>query len=81
MEIVINPAFLALVPMVVALVSLMKNYIDSYWAPLMSLVFGLGGALIASGSLGLSWSEVFISGLMVGLMASGAYSGVKALTK
>lgn len=72
------PMFLSLVPVTVAVVSLLKGYIGSYWSPLVSLVVGYGLAQIVTD---MSLVETMIPGLTVGLMAAGAYSGVKSMVQ
>lgn len=68
---------LALVPVVIALTSLVKLYINSYWSPLTSLAFGVAGAYLVGGVTFLdSWA---LGGIVVGLMASGLYSGVSRM--
>lgn len=62
-----------LVPVIVALTSLSKVYVNSKWAPLISLVLGVLGAFAFNGA---GLSTVF-SGLVIGLTASGLYSGAK----
>lgn len=64
---------LVLVPIVMALVSLVKMYVDSYWSPLFALIFGVAGSLLIGGVtlLGSPW----LGGIVVGLMAAGLYSG------
>ncbi len=65
---------LVLVPVVMALVSLAKYYIDSYWAPLMSLGIGVVAAYLVGGVTFMD--STAMGGIVVGLMASGLYSGV-----
>ena len=80
----INPLFLGVVPLVMGLVSLSKNYIDAYWSPITSLVLGVAGAFVVYFGQPLpevSAAETLISGVMMGLMASGAYSSVKTMAK
>lgn len=64
---------LALVPVVVAFTSVVKLYVDSYWAPLISLGLGVCGALLVGGVTFLD--SAILGGIVVGLMASGLYSG------
>ncbi len=69
----LSPVGLALVPIVIALVAVAKIYINSYWAPLMSLAFGaalsywVGGVTV--------YDSTLLGGLVVGVMAAGVYSG------
>lgn len=53
--------------------------VNSRYAPLISLVLGLGIAFLFSA--GLALGEVIVSGLVIGLSASGLYSGGKAVLK
>ena len=76
LEFYVSPMFLAFVPLVVALVAVVKNYIDNYWTPLVSLGIGLLVAIIA---LDVPWGETIISGLAIGLMSSGLWSSSKSL--
>lgn len=69
-----SPAIVVLVPIVIALTSLFKIYLGSRWAPLIALVLGIAGAfLFPTATLGVT----IISGIVIGLTASGLYSGVK----
>jgi len=71
----ISPISLALIPVVLGLVSLAKIYLDSKWAPLLSLALGIGAAfLVPSSTIALT----VLQGILIGLSASGLYSGVKA---
>ena len=71
----ISPAILGLVPIVMALTSLIKNYIGSRWAPLVALGLSLVGAFLFPAA---TLAVTVISGVVVGLTAAGLYSGVKA---
>jgi hypothetical protein len=71
----ISPISLALVPVVLGLVSLAKIYISSKWAPLLSLVLGIGAAFfIPSSTIALT----ILQGILIGLSASGLYSGARS---
>jgi hypothetical protein len=71
----LTPQFALLVPIVVGLVHVAKKYgLPSKWAPLLSLVVGIG---IAVGLDGVT-VEVALSGVVAGLTASGLWSGTKA---
>lgn len=65
---------LSLVPVVIACVAIAKMYVDSYWAPLMSVSCGAALASVAGGITFLD--SPILGGIVVGLMASGLYSGV-----
>lgn len=73
----ITPYFMMAVPVVIALVSVMKIYLDAYYAPLMAIASGLVVVYLLSS--GLTMGEMIIQGLLVGLTASGLYSGSKTL--
>lgn len=64
---------LALVPIVMACVSLAKLYVDSYWSPLIALALGVAGSVLVGGVLFLD--SAWLGGIVVGLMAAGLYSG------
>lgn len=71
----ISPTILGLVPLVMGLTAVAKTYVDNRYAPLISLALGIGGAfLFPALTVGLT----IVSGIVVGLTASGLYSGVKA---
>ncbi len=67
---------LALVPVVLGLTSLVKNFLDSKWSPIVSLVLGVGAAFIVPE---VSIQLTVLQGILVGLTASGLYSGIKAV--
>jgi hypothetical protein len=72
----ISTQFMVLVPIVLGVVEGLKQTgISSKWAPLLSLVLGvLGVYLVEAFTLS---GPLIIEGLVVGLSASGLYSGVK----
>lgn len=71
-----SSAVVILVPIVIALTSLVKLYLDSKFAPLVSLGLGIVISFIfPAATLGLT----ILSGIVIGLTASGLYSGTKAL--
>lgn len=69
---------LVLVPIVVALTSITKTFIqDSRFYPVVALVLGVVGALVLiPGSIAVS----SVTGIVIGLTAAGVYSGAKAVT-
>lgn len=74
----ITPAFLALVPIVVGLVEIVKGVgLPARFAGLASLLLGIGGAFLIGGAI----SEVVLGGLVVGLTASGLYSAGRSTLK
>lgn len=71
----VSPVLLASVPIVIGVVSVFKGVgLPSKWAPIISLVLGLGVSFLVGGPL----LTVILAGLIVGLSASGLYSGSKA---
>lgn len=71
----ISPAIIGLVPIVIGLTAVAKLYIDSRWAPLIALALGVGGAFLVPAA---TVAITVLSGIVVGLTASGLYSGAKA---
>ena len=73
----ISTQFIILVPIVVGFVQVLKvSGVPSRWAPLLSVVLGVLGATVLIGG---ALRADILQGLMVGLTASGVFSGVKAL--
>lgn len=72
----ISPAIVALVPIIIGLTSVAKLYLDSKWAPLIALALGIGGAFFIPAS---TVAITILSGIVVGLTASGLYAGTKAV--
>lgn len=72
--VLVTPAMLALVPIVVGLVQVAKIYIDSKWAPLLSLLFGVGGSFLLPIA---TIPGTLIGGIIIGLSASGLYGQAK----
>ena len=73
-------SYLALIPIVVGLVQVCKvSGLPSRWAPLCSLVFGVGLAfLVQAMVVPVTLGMTILAGLIVGLSASGLYSQAKA---
>lgn len=67
-------AFAGLVPVVVAATEVVKRTfgVPSRFVALISLVLGVGAVYLSAGSLDI------LNGVVIGLSASGLYSGVKA---
>ena len=70
---------------IVALVEFAKKLgLDVKWATSLAVVLGVSLSIVANvGSLPVDaagWSQIAIVGILVGLSASGLYSGGKALT-
>lgn len=71
----ISGAAIGLIPLVVALTSLFKLYAPARFAPLAAVGFGIAGSiLVVTGGV----AAIVITGLVIGLTASGLYSGAKA---
>jgi hypothetical protein len=67
---------IALVPLIMAIIGLMKkNGVPTKWLPLISLVLGLGGGFVYIAPN--DPKEAVIVGLVMGLSAIGAHSGLK----
>lgn len=72
---IVSASFLALIPVVIGIVEVVKRVgLKAKYAPILSLVVGIGLAALIGGG----WSEVILGGVIVGLSASGLYSGTKA---
>lgn len=70
----IDPYLLGSVPVVIGLVSVLKTVgLNSKWAPLTSIGLGLVFAFLVGGTP----VSIALGGIIVGLMASGLYSGTK----
>lgn len=78
MEITLSLVGMGLVPVVVGLTSIVKIYVDSKWAPLVSLAFSVALAWVVPDTA--VAGSVLLGGVMIGLAACGLYSGVKTLT-
>jgi len=75
--------FLVLTPVVTGIVSLYKSVAPEYtkYSPLAAVGAGLALAWIASTIIpGLTLGVIILGGLVLGLSASGLYSGTKAVT-
>jgi hypothetical protein len=73
----ITPAHLALVPVVIGVSGLFKLIpkFNTAYTPFVALVVGIGLAATLGGGL----VPVIIGGIVMGLMASGLYSGTAAI--
>lgn len=70
----ISPMIAVLIPIVVGLTSVAKNYISIRWIPLTSIILGiLGSFLLPAATVQIT----ILSGIIVGLSACGLYSGTK----
>lgn len=72
-----EPIVAAAAPIVLALVQTVAPLVADRWKPSVSLLFGLlvVAAIAASGEI--AWPQVPLTGLVVGLAASGLYSGTR----
>ncbi len=74
MEISLSPLLVGAIPVVLGVVSAVKKVgLSTKWAPLFSIFIGL----VLSYFVGGSPIEIILQGLIVGLSASGLYSGTK----
>jgi len=72
-------AFLVLTPIVVGLTSVVKPLVNEKLVPLSALIIGVVIAYLGSLLVGgIGWSGIVLGGLVLGLSASGLYSGAKA---
>lgn len=70
----ITNAFLALVPVIIGVVEVIKRVgLPSKWAPLLALLLGVGGAWLIIPFSG----NMILEGIVAGLSAAGLYSGAK----
>lgn len=69
---------LGIVPLVIGIVQILKNAKlvgeDNRWAPIVSLVLGIGGAFLIPSA---TWQLTVLAGITLGCIAAGVYSGVK----
>lgn len=78
MDITLTPIAVSTIPLVILLVSLLKKYgLKSIYAPLASIVLGIGFQFL----LKETWDIAILQGLLVGLTSSGLYSGGKTILK
>lgn len=72
-----NALTVAIIPIVTGLVSVLKTSlkIDSRFAPVASILFAAALVTVTGGT----WQVVVIQGVIIGLAASGLYSGTKAV--
>ena len=72
----LTPALMATIPVVVALVQVTKQVgLNDRYAPVASIVIGIGLASIVT----VGWVSILVGGIVVGLSASGLYSGTLAV--
>lgn len=78
MESLINPAALSLIPLITALVQVAKQSgLSSKYAPYLSISLGI----ILSTLVVPETKDIILGGLVLGLSASGLYSGTKTALK
>jgi hypothetical protein len=70
-----DPIIAAGAPLVLALVQAFRPITDDRWLPLVSLFCGGCGAVLFAIAGQIPWQEAPLSGIMIGLAASGLYSG------
>ncbi|OEH85900.1 hypothetical protein BHU72_03765 [Desulfuribacillus stibiiarsenatis] len=81
---IVNSQSVTFIAIVSALVQLSKRYINPYYAPLVSIVFGL---LISIGfyysgiDTSDNWFIAIVRGIIIGLSASGLYSNINMTQK
>jgi len=69
-----SPLIVAIIPVVIGLVQVVKQIgLPTKFAPLASIVFGLGLVTLTS----VTWPVAIVQGIIVGLAASGLWSGSK----
>jgi hypothetical protein len=74
--------FLGSVPLVIALVSILKNWVsDTRLYPVFAIVLGIILNVFIAWGTGTSIPSSVLMGLIAGLMAAGIYSGVTTTTR
>ena len=76
MEVTLSTAAMGLIPIIMAVTSVSKTYIEAKWSPLIALVLSFVAAflLVPTGDV----TTTVIEAIIMGLTASGLYSGSKA---
>ena len=68
----------AVVAVIIGLESILKNFgLKSKWIPVANLAFGVLGAFLYASMNSMPLAEIIFMGIIMGLTASGLYSGVK----
>ena len=70
-----SPAILVIVPIVIGLVQVLKEYVGPRFTPLLAIVLSVGGAFLATD---LSWQMTIVQGFGVAVLAVGTYSGLRS---
>lgn len=75
--------YVGLVPVVIGLTQIVKSFnIPNTIAPIFSMIFGYALVLVVGNSyLTVDFISAILPGILVGLSASGLYSGVKKYTE
>lgn len=72
----LSPLVIGSTPIVLGVTSAIKQIgLPNQYAPLVSILLGIGAVLLT----GAVWQVAIAQGIIVGLVASGLYSGGKAL--
>lgn len=72
----LSPLALGAIPVTIGIVQVLKLLIpDSKYAPVVALAIGIGLMALT----GIAWQAFIVQGLIVGLAASGLYSGTKSV--
>lgn len=72
----LSPLVIGSAPIVLGVTSAIKQIgLPNQYAPLVSILLGIGAVLLT----GAVWQVAIAQGIIVGLVASGLYSGGKAL--
>lgn len=74
----LSPMALALVPLVIGVVQVVKGFVSDYWAPVLSLAVGIAASWLIPAE---TWQMTTLAGISIGLMASGTYSGARHLLR
>ena len=71
-----------LIPIVVAMVEVLKLWIsDDRYYPILAVLLGVLFLALVGTLTGIAWQAVIAQGVIIGLAASGLYSGPKSLLK
>lgn len=73
-----SAAILTLVPVVIGLTEIAKAFVATRFSPVISLVLGVGMAFLLPAA---TVPSTILSGIVVGLTASGLYAGSKTVIK
>lgn len=65
----------AIIPVIMVLVSLSKNYVDSKWSPLVALVLSVGASFLLASTGDVTGN--ITQGILMTLAAAGLYSSGK----